>query len=73
VTIMPKHELFENIPLHVQKLNYRKGILKLKDCVGEYTLSLDLSPKLGLPKKTYTSFLKSYLCMIKGVGSHKGI
>jgi hypothetical protein len=49
--------LFESIPLHVQELNCRKGILKLYDHVGEEALSLDLLSKLGLAKKTpITSF-----------------
>jgi hypothetical protein len=58
---MPKHKLLESIPLHVQKLNYKEGIFKLEDCVGEKTLNLDLLPKLGLAKRTFTSFFNCQL------------
>jgi hypothetical protein len=37
--IMLKRELLENIPLHVQGLNYRKDIYELKDHVGEKALN----------------------------------
>jgi hypothetical protein len=33
--IMPKHKLFESIPLHVQELNYGENIYDLEDHVGE--------------------------------------
>jgi hypothetical protein len=55
--MVPKHELFESIPLHVQGLNYGKGIYELEDCVGEEALSLNLMLKLGPIKKfPLTSF-----------------
>jgi hypothetical protein len=47
--MVPKHELFESIPLHVQKLNC-EDVYELKDHVGEEELSLNLLPKLGLTK-----------------------
>ncbi len=51
--MVPKHELFKNIPLHVQKVNYEEDIYELKDHVGEEALSLNLLPKLGLAKRTF--------------------
>jgi len=55
--MMPKCELLNNTSLHVQKLNYRKGIYELDDHVGEKTLSLDLLLKFRLAKKPHpTSF-----------------
>jgi hypothetical protein len=50
-TMVPKHELFESIPLHVQGLNYGEGVYELEDRVGEKTLSLNLTLELGLIKK----------------------
>jgi len=44
--------MFENIPLHIQELNYENlNIYELKDHVGEMALSLNLPPKLGPTKK----------------------
>ncbi len=40
--MVPKCELFENIPLHVQELKCEKGIYELEDYVEEEALSLDL-------------------------------
>jgi hypothetical protein len=41
--------MFENIPLHIQELNYGNlNIYELKDHVGEMALSSNLPPKLGL-------------------------
>jgi hypothetical protein len=55
--MVPKHELFENIPLHVQELNYEKGVYKLEDHVGEKALGSNLLPKLGFAKRYFlTSF-----------------
>jgi hypothetical protein len=48
---MLEHELLENILLHIQKLNYRKGIYELENHVGEKTLNSNLPPKLGPAKK----------------------
>ncbi len=46
-----------SIPLHVQELDYEKGVYELKDYVGEQALNLNLLPKLGLANKTLpTSF-----------------
>jgi len=33
--MVPECELLKDIPLHVQKLNYKKGVYELKDRVGE--------------------------------------
>jgi hypothetical protein len=49
--MVPKCELFKNIPLHVQKLNYGKNICGLEDHVGEEGLSLNWPLKLGPTKK----------------------
>jgi hypothetical protein len=38
---MPKHELFESIPLHTQKLNYETNICELEDHVGEKGYNLN--------------------------------
>ncbi len=44
--------MFENIPLHIQELNYENlNIYELKDHVGEMALSLNLPPKHGPTKK----------------------
>ncbi len=56
--MVPKHELLENIPLHIQKLNYEKSVYELEDHVGEMALSLNLLLKLGPAKRTIlASFL----------------
>jgi hypothetical protein len=38
---VPKHKMFESIPMHDQGLNYRKNICELEDHVGENGLSLN--------------------------------
>jgi len=58
---VPKCELFENIPLHVQELNYNEGVYDLEDHDGEEALNSNLLPKLELTKKTLTSFLSHLL------------
>jgi len=59
---VPKCELFENIPLHAQKLNYRINICELEDHVGEKRLNLDWLPKLKPTKKIpFASFLNHLL------------
>jgi hypothetical protein len=41
-----KFKLLKNIHLHIQELNYGKGIYELEDCVGEEAcLSSNLPPK----------------------------
>jgi len=56
--MVPKHELFQSIPMHVQKLNCKECTYELKDHVGEEALSSNLPPKLGLTKITFfASFL----------------
>jgi hypothetical protein len=49
--MVPKHELLESIPLHIQELNCEKGVYELEDHVGEKALGLNLLPKLGPAKK----------------------
>jgi hypothetical protein len=50
---VPKCELFENIPLHVQKINYKKGVYELEDHVGEEAQNSNLLPKLGPVKSIF--------------------
>jgi hypothetical protein len=50
--MVPKCELFENIPLHFKELNYKNIIYKLEDHVGEKALNLNLLPKLKPAKRT---------------------
>ncbi len=59
--MVPKHELFESIPLHVQKLNCEKCTYELKDHVGEEALSSNLPPKLGFAKITFLASFFSRL------------
>jgi hypothetical protein len=60
--MVPKHESFENIPLHVQELNYEKGVYELEDHVGEKALGSNLLPKLGFAKRYFlTSFFNHML------------
>jgi hypothetical protein len=40
--MVPKCELLESIPLHVQELKCEKGVYELEDYVGEEALNLDL-------------------------------
>ncbi len=49
--MVPKCELYENIPLHIQRLNYGEGVHELNDCVGGETLSSNLPLELGPIKK----------------------
>jgi hypothetical protein len=56
-----KHKLFKNIPLHIEKLNYKKNIYELEKHVGEEALSLNLLPKLGATKKIPLVSLLNYL------------
>jgi hypothetical protein len=51
--MVPKHELFESVSLHVQKLNYEKKNYELEDHVGEKALSSNLPLKLGPVKKKF--------------------
>jgi hypothetical protein len=52
--MMSKHELFENIPLHVQKLNYKYNVYELGDHIKEEALNSNLIPKLGEGKKNFS-------------------
>jgi len=49
--MVPKHELLESIPLHVQALNYGELVYELKNHVGEEALSSNLTLELGPIKK----------------------
>jgi hypothetical protein len=61
-----KHELLENVSLHVQELNYRENFYELEDHVGEEALSLDLPLKFGPIKKFVLHFLLiTYLKTLK--------
>ncbi len=61
--MVPKHELHKNIPLHVQKLNYAKGVYELKDHVSKEAMNLNLLAKLGHVK---IIFLVSFLnCLLE--------
>jgi hypothetical protein len=51
--MVPKHELFESIPLHDQGLNYGANVCELEDRVGERGWSLNWSTKLGLIEKNF--------------------
>jgi uncharacterized protein YqhQ len=46
--MVPKHELFESIPLHIQELNYGKNVYEQEDHVEENTFTSNLLLKLGL-------------------------
>jgi hypothetical protein len=60
-----KHELLNNIPLHIQEQNFGKDIYELEDHVGEEVLSSNLPPKLGLVRKIlFTSFPNFYFCLV---------
>ncbi len=50
---MPNHELFKNIPLHIQGLICEKKVFKMEDHFGEKALNLNLAPKFGLVEKNY--------------------
>jgi hypothetical protein len=63
--MVPKCKLLENIILHIQELNYGKGVYELEGHVGEEALNLDLLPKLGLSKKTLPTSFPS--CLLKSV------
>jgi hypothetical protein len=59
--MVPKCELFENIPLHFKELNYKNIIYKLEDHVGEKALNLNLLPKLKPAKRTLLTCFPNYL------------
>jgi hypothetical protein len=59
--MVPKHKLFKNIPLHVQKLNCEEDVYELKDHVGEKALNLNLLPELRLVKRTFLASFPSRL------------
>ncbi len=49
--MVPKHELFESIPLHEQGLNYEADVCELDDHVKENGLNLNWLTKVMLAKK----------------------
>jgi hypothetical protein len=49
--MLPKYMLLKSIFLHIQGLNYGKGIYELEDHVGQKALNSNLLLKLGLVKK----------------------
>jgi hypothetical protein len=49
--MVPKHELFKNIPLNAQGLNCETNICELEDHVGEKELSSNWPTKLKPIKK----------------------
>jgi hypothetical protein len=67
--MVPKHKLFKNIPLHIQKLNYRKNIYELEEHVGEEAYELELVAKTWACKKNsfckfFQSFTRKHLSQI---------
>ncbi len=59
---MPKLEMHENSPLHIQELNCRKNVYELEDLAREELLGLNLLLDLGLVEKIpFTSFLNHVL------------
>jgi hypothetical protein len=55
--MVPKRELPESVPLHVQGLNYEANVNELEDHVGEKGLNLNLPTKLRPTNKTpFASF-----------------
>jgi hypothetical protein len=49
--MVPKFEMHENSPLHIQELNCGKNVHELEDLAKEELLGLNLPPNLGLVKK----------------------
>ncbi len=62
---MPERLLFKSIFLHIQGLNYGKGVHELEDHVGHETLSSNLLPKLGFIK--IIPFASFSNCLLKNV------
>jgi hypothetical protein len=54
--MVPKCELFKNIFVHIQELNYNKVVNDFENHDGEKALSSNLLPKLEPTKRTLTSF-----------------
>jgi hypothetical protein len=59
--MVPKCMLFENIIMHIQGLNYGKGVYELEDHVGQKILSSNLLPKLGFVKKMFPTCFPNHL------------
>ncbi len=62
---MSKCKLFENIPLHIQKLNCKENVYELEDHVGGEALTSNWSPKLGPIKIIF--FISLLNCLLKRV------
>jgi len=54
--MVPKRELRESIPLHIQGLNYGTSVCELEDHVGEKGLNSNWLTKLQSTKKNLASF-----------------
>lgn len=63
--MVPKRELFENIPLRIRKFNYEKNVYELEDHVEEKALSSNLLPKVGLARKTCLASFFS--CLLESI------
>jgi hypothetical protein len=59
--MVPKHELFKSVALHIQALNYEKDLYELKDHVAEEALSSNLPLKLGPIKRIIHAFFFYHL------------
>jgi hypothetical protein len=67
--MVPKCEVHENIPLHIQGLNYKASLCELKDHVGEKGVKLKLADKTWACKKHSSckfsqSFVRKHLSQI---------
>jgi len=60
-----KCKLFENISLHIQKLNCKENVYELEDHVGEEVLTSNWSPKLRPIKIIF--FISLLNCLLKKV------
>jgi hypothetical protein len=60
-----KHELLENIILHIQELNYKKNIYELEYHVGKEALNSNLPPNFGPTKKIH--LVGFFNCLLKNV------
>jgi len=59
--MVPKCMLFENILMHIQGLNFAKGVYELEDHVGQEALSSNLLSKLGFVKKVFPTCFPNHL------------
>jgi hypothetical protein len=59
--MVPKCELFENIFVHVQELNYKEIVYEFENHDEEEALSSNLLPKLKPTKRTPINFINHLL------------